>query len=67
MKNLDQEAAGSVRSVKGALSRPAREAGADVSEGFRAARSALGQITTDLERLRRHAASLVKATHRPAK
>lgn len=39
----------------------------DVSEGFRSARSALGQISTDLERLRRQAASLVKGAHRPAK
>ena len=39
----------------------------DVSEGFRSARSALGQISTDLERLRRHAAALVKGAHRPAK
>jgi hypothetical protein len=40
---------------------------ADTSAGFRSARSALGQITADLERLRQHAASLVKAAHRPAK
>jgi hypothetical protein len=49
-----------------ALTRPGdvRAAAADVSEGFRTARSALGQITADLERLRRHASSLVKGAHR---
>jgi hypothetical protein len=36
-----------------------------MSESFRSARSALGQITADFERLRRHATSLVKG--RPAK
>jgi hypothetical protein len=48
--------------AKRTLSRPG-----DVSEGFRSARSALGQITADLERLKRHASSLVKGTHRTAR
>jgi hypothetical protein len=50
-------------------SRPvaAKAQGVDTPASFRSARSALGQITADLERLRQHAASLVKATHRPAK
>ena len=47
--------------------RPAEKLPANVSEGFRSARSALGQITADMERLRQHAASLVKSAHRPAK
>jgi hypothetical protein len=41
--------------------------GANISDGFRDARSALGQIATDFQRLRRHAASLVKGTHRTAR
>jgi hypothetical protein len=41
--------------------------GANVSESFRDARSALGQISSDLERLRQRAASLVKGTHRTAR
>ncbi len=36
----------------------------DISESFRSARSSLGQITTNLEQLRRHAASLVKSAKR---
>ena len=50
-------------------SRPvvAKAQGADTSASFRSARSALGQITADLERLRQHAASLVKSAHRSAK
>ena len=36
----------------------------DISESFRSARSSLGQITTNLEQLRQHAASLVKSAHR---
>ena len=39
----------------------------DVCEDFRQARTALDKVTTDLERLRKHAASLVKRTPRPAK
>jgi hypothetical protein len=39
----------------------------DVCEDFRQARTAIGKVTTDLERLRKHAASLVKRTPRPAK
>jgi hypothetical protein len=44
-----------------------RTAGSEVSEGFRSARSAIDQITADLERLRHHAASLVKGAARTAK
>ena len=44
-----------------------RAAGSEISEGFRSARSAIDQITADLERLRHHAASLVKGAPRPAK
>ncbi len=36
----------------------------DLSESFRRARAALGQISADLEQLRRHAASLVKSAQR---
>jgi len=50
----------------GSPPRPSASA-VNVSEGFRGARSALGQITADLERLRLHAASLVKSAHRQAK
>ena len=65
------QASGSVEKVKkalapGAESRPG-PGGGETTESFRSARSALGQITTDLERLRRHAATLVKGAHRPAK
>jgi hypothetical protein len=46
----------------------ARAANADVSESFRNARTALSQISTDLEALRRRAAVMVKsAKRRPAK
>jgi hypothetical protein len=37
------------------------------TETFRTARLALGQISADLERLRRHATSLVKRPSRAAK
>jgi hypothetical protein len=73
MTKLEQKSRGTVETVRKALAQqaPARRRpsmpAANVSEDFRGARSALGQITADLERLRRHAASLVKATHRPAK
>ena len=40
---------------------------ADMSEAFRRARSSIGQITTDLNELRRRTASAVKGTRRPAK
>jgi len=65
----ERQTAGPAEKVNGAVPPPAaaREARIDVSEGFRSARSALGQITADLERLRQHAASLVKGTHRPAR
>jgi hypothetical protein len=57
--------------VKQALGRQpdeqARGSSPDVCEDFRQARTALGQITTDLERLRKQAASVVKRTHRAAK
>jgi hypothetical protein len=60
MKKLEQKSPGPVGTVRNADV-------ADVSEGFRGARSALVQISADLERLRRQAASLVKGAHRPAK
>ena len=43
---------------------PMTAAPSDISESFRTARSALGQITTDLEELRRRAASMVKSAKR---
>jgi hypothetical protein len=42
-------------------------ASTDISEGFRRARSSIGEITTDLKQLRRHATSVVKGAQRPAK
>ena len=39
---------------------------AEVSEAFRRARYQLTQITADLDRLRRRAATAVKPPHRPA-
>ena len=68
-----RQASGPVEKVKQALAQPARQQGrqrspgAEISEGFRSARSALGQITADLERLRQHAATVVKGAHRTAK
>ena len=62
-----------VQKMKKALAQPAggrtrtRAAGSEISESFRSARSAIDQITADLERLRHHAASLVKGAPRPAK
>ena len=65
------KAPGPVGKMKQALGRQsgehARGSSPDVCEDFRQARTALGQITTDLERLRKHAASLVKGTARSAK
>ena len=43
---------------------PVNAAPGDISESFRTARSALGQISTDLEELRRRAASMVKSAKR---
>jgi hypothetical protein len=40
---------------------------AEVSEAFRRARPQVAQITADLDKLRRRAATAVKATSRPAK
>jgi hypothetical protein len=40
---------------------------ADMSEAFRRARSSIGQITTDLNALRRRTAAAVKGARRPAK
>ena len=67
-----KDASGPVERVKKALAHPGAESrpgprGGETTESFRSARSALGQITTDLERLRRQAATLVKGAHRPAK
>lgn len=64
------KASGTVKKVKQALGQ--RPAGvpaspAEVSEGFRRARSSIGEITADLQQLRRHAQSTVKGAHRPAK
>jgi hypothetical protein len=73
MKRREQTAPGPVKKVTNALAQPAtpqarpNSRSLDVSEGFRSARSSLGQITADLERLRQHAATLVKGAHRPAK
>ena len=44
-----------------------RAASADMAEDFRKARTKLDQITIDIERLRKHAATLVKSTARTAK
>jgi hypothetical protein len=41
-----------------------KPASTDITESFRAARSAVGQISTDLEGLRRRAASMVKSAKR---
>jgi hypothetical protein len=49
------------------LPKPRAGSGIEVTEGFRSARSALDQTATHLQQLRRHAASLVKGTGRPAK
>jgi hypothetical protein len=38
-----------------------------MSEAFRRARSSIGQITTDLNALRRRTAAAVKGARRPAK
>jgi hypothetical protein len=65
-----QASSGPVVKARDALANPARRAGAprvDISESFRSARSGLGQISADFDRLRRHAASLVKGAHRTAK
>jgi hypothetical protein len=73
MKTREQTPAGPVENVREALAQPAtlqarpNSAGLDVTEGFRSARSSLSQITADLEKLRRHAASLVKGAQRRAK
>ena len=40
---------------------------ADMSEAFRRARSSIGQITTDLNALRRRTTAAVKGARRPAK
>jgi hypothetical protein len=66
MKQRAHESPRPVKGVKQALG-GAQSPSPDVAEGFRGARSALGQITADLERLRGQAASLVKGAHRPAK
>ena len=42
-------------------------AGMDISESFRRARSSIGDITTDLNHLRRRATSVMKGSQRPAK
>jgi hypothetical protein len=39
----------------------------DIAESFRRARSSVGDITTDLQQLRRRATSVVKSARRPAK
>ena len=73
MKKLDPKSRGPVETITPALAqsasaRPRASApAAKVLEDFRGARTALGQITADLERLRRRAGSLVKAAHRQAK
>lgn len=73
MKKPEQEPPRPVKTIKTALAKPVggrtrtRAAGSEVSESFRSARSAIDQITADLERLRRHAASLVKGAARTAK
>ena len=73
MKKPAQEPTRHVKKIKTALAKPAggrggtRAAGSEVSENFRSARSAIDQITTDLARLRRDAASLVKGAPRTAK
>jgi len=73
MKKPAQEPSRPVNKIKTALAKPAggrartRAAGSEVSESFRSARSAIDQITTDLVRLQRHAASLVKGAPRTAK
>jgi hypothetical protein len=40
---------------------------ADISESFRRARQSIGNITADLQQVRRHAQSTVKGAQRPAK
>ena len=73
MKRREQTSPGPVEKVRKAHAQPAtpearpNSASQDVSEGFRSARSSLGQITADLERLRQHATTLVKGARRPAK
>jgi hypothetical protein len=73
MSEPEQRPTRPVHKTKKALAQPAggrtrtRAPGSEASESFRSARSAIDQITADLERLRHHAASLVKGAPRPAK
>jgi hypothetical protein len=70
MANPKQASSGRVAKAKGALASPARSTRAprvDLSESFRSARSGLGQISADFDRLRQHATSLVKGARRTAK
>ena len=63
------QASGPVKKVKQALGqRPSLHGTqADISEGFRRARSSISDITADLQQLRRHGQSTGNRPQRPAK
>ncbi|MGH2980262.1 MAG: hypothetical protein ACRDLQ_11600 [Solirubrobacterales bacterium] len=64
-----QHASRPVEKVKDVFSPPAagRPQSTEISESFRRARAAIDDITTDLERLQRRAARVVKDTRRRVK
>ena len=70
MSSPERHPAGPAKRTRAALAQDAgtrARAGSEISESFRSARSAIDQIAADFERLRHHAASLVKGAARTAK